>query len=73
MSVMLNYIEGFARMRDKVYKNFLQTSYASLKESLYIIKFATDEKFIVSDSDYDKVLGLGDEIAAMLYKTIESV
>ena len=30
LSVILNYIEGYARIRNKVYLNFLETSYASL-------------------------------------------
>lgn len=30
LSVALNYIEGFARLRNKVHKNFLEISYGSL-------------------------------------------
>ncbi|MCF7846364.1 MAG: four helix bundle protein [Candidatus Peribacteraceae bacterium] len=37
LSVILNYIEGYARMRDKVHKNFLEISYGSLKESKIFI------------------------------------
>jgi four helix bundle protein len=38
ISVILNYIEGYARIKDKVHKNFLEISYGSLKESKYLLK-----------------------------------
>lgn len=43
LSVILNYTEGFARRRGadcKVYKNFLEIAYGSLKESEYLIYFS---------------------------------
>ena len=33
LSVILNYVEGYARVKNKVHKNFLEISYGSLKES----------------------------------------
>ena len=38
VSVILNYIEGYARIKDKVHKNFLEISYGLLKESKYLLK-----------------------------------
>jgi len=43
MSIMLNYVEGFARNsnnKDKLYKNFIEISYGSLKESKYLLFFS---------------------------------
>ena len=40
LSVILNYIEGYARKRDKVHKNFLEISYGSLQESKYLLDFS---------------------------------
>lgn len=40
LSVILNYIEGFARRRVAVMKNFFEISYGSLKEARYIIQFS---------------------------------
>jgi len=37
LSIILNYIEGYARVKEKVYKNFLQISYGSLKETKYLL------------------------------------
>ncbi len=46
LSVVLNYIEGYARGKEKVHKNFLEISYGSLKESKYLIQFSNVEKYI---------------------------
>lgn len=46
MSVMLNYIEGFARRRNAVLKNSLEIAYASLKESDFCVEFAWDHHYI---------------------------
>ncbi len=47
VSVILNYIEGFARRTGsscKTYRNFLRISYGSLKESKYLLFFITGVK-----------------------------
>ena len=64
MSMILNYIEGYARRRGdmcKVYRNFLETSYGSIKESEYIVFFAYTENWInilkrVSSWDIEHVI-----------------
>ncbi len=66
LSVALNYIEGYARGREKVYKNFLEISYGSLKESKYLLYFSFREDYI-SKEDYQKALRLAEEIGAMLW------
>ena len=70
LSVILNYIEGFARRKDKVNVNFLEISYGSLQESKYLLDFALKEKYI-NKSDYDKVSVIANEIGAMLWRTLE--
>jgi len=66
LSVVLNYIEGYARGRDKVYKNFLEISYGSLKESKYILHFSLVENYL-DKSEYVKIIKLADDIGAMLW------
>ena len=66
LSVALNYIEGYARFRDKVHKNFLEISYGSLQESIYLIEFSSKEGFIKND-DATKLAKKADEIGAMLW------
>lgn len=46
VSVILNYIEGYARIKDKVHKNFLEISYGSLKESKYLLHFSFIENYL---------------------------
>jgi four helix bundle protein len=70
MSVVLNYIEGFARFRPALKLNFFETSYGSLKESLYLLDFSLIEKYI-SLEDYQNGKKLADEIGAMLWSEIE--
>ena len=55
LSVVLNYIEGYARGKNKIHKNFLEISYGSLKESKYLLHFSLVEKFL-SKKDYEKAL-----------------
>ncbi|MBN2198175.1 four helix bundle protein [Candidatus Wolfebacteria bacterium] len=66
LSVILNYIEGFARIRKAVQKNFLEISYGSLKESKYLLEFSLKEKYL-SKGDYDNAIELAEEIGAMLW------
>ncbi|OGF28470.1 hypothetical protein A2331_05095 [Candidatus Falkowbacteria bacterium RIFOXYB2_FULL_34_18] len=70
LSVVLNYVEGFARRNGddcKVYNNFLKISYGSLKESKYLLHFSLIEKYI-NQNNYKLLVELSDEIGAMLYK-----
>ena len=69
LSIILNYIEGYARFRDKVYHNFLEISYGSLKESKYLLVFALEEGYI-NVNDYAEAHKLADEIGAMLWPVI---
>lgn len=69
LSIILNYIEGYARQRDKVHKNFLEISYGSLKESKYLIYFSFKRKYL-NEKDNIQLLKLADEIGAMLWNTI---
>ena len=72
LSVILNYIEGYARMRDKVHKNFLEISYGSLKESKYLLAFSLVENYL-NKFDYDRANELAEEIGAMLWSTKQKV
>ena len=72
LSVILNYIEGYARVKDKVHKNFLEISYGSLKESKYLLHFSFSEKFL-SKTDYEKTIKLAEDIGAMLWGIIRKL
>lgn len=72
LSVILNYIEGYARGKDKVHKNFLEIAYGSLKESKYLLHFSLVEKYL-TEVDYKKVMKLAEEIGAMLWGMISKL
>lgn len=66
LSVILNYIEGYARQRKAVHKNFLEISFGSLKESSYLTLFSKKEGWLTEIS-HAKLRKLEEEIGAMLW------
>jgi len=71
LSVILNFIEGFARKKLAVKRNFWEISYGSLQESKYLLEFAWMEKYIMNEADYLTALKMADEIGAMLWTAME--
>lgn len=72
VSIMLNYVEGFARGKTKVMVNQFEIAYASLKESIYA-RFLAMELGYISKEEYAKAFALKERIAPMLYSTIEGI
>jgi four helix bundle protein len=72
LSIILNFIEGFARKKIAVKRNFWEISYGSLKESKYLINFSYKENYI-SEPDYLTATANVEEIGAMLWKAIDSL
>jgi len=72
LSIILNYIEGFARRKSAVQLNFFETSYGSLKESRYLVYFAYKQQWI-TNGEYDEGLQRSEETGAMLWTDIEQV
>lgn len=66
LSVILNYIEGYARGSNKAHKYFLDISYGSLKESKYLLHFSLVEKYLLP-GEYKISIKLADDIGAMLW------
>ena len=69
LSVMLNYVEGYARGRNKINKNFLEISYGSLKEAEYLIDFSLREKYI-SENIHKMLKDTSNIIGAMIWGII---
>ena len=70
LSVILNFIEGYARFKPKTTLNFYEISYGSLKESKYIIYFSYTEKFLQKE-DYENIFTLSEEISKMLWRLMK--
>ena len=69
LSVILNYIEGYARQSKNVLRNFLEISYGSLKESKYLIYFSYKREYL-KKTEYNELLNLSEKIGAMLWGII---
>jgi len=72
LSIILNYIEGYARKKSLVQLNFLEISYGSFKESKYLLYFSNKQQFI-TQADYIKGLKLAEEIGKMLWKELTDI
>ena len=72
LSIILNYIEGYARKKILVRLNFLEISFGSLQESKYLIKFALEEGYF-SEEEYSIAVVLAEEISAMLWTEISNL
>jgi four helix bundle protein len=72
LSIALNYIEGYARQRDRVHENFLEISYGSLKESKYLLHFSLMEGYL-SEQEYTKAVTLAEHIGAMLWGILKKI
>ena len=70
LSIVLNFIEGYARKKTAVKRNFWEISFGSLKESKYLLHFSLVENYI-KDSDYQQAEKMADEIGAMLWRALE--
>lgn len=72
LSVILNYIEGYSRIKNKVHKNFLEISYGSLQESKYLLDFVEKEKYAGKEG-CSELIKLADEIGAMLWGILRKI
>ncbi|HEY4505112.1 MAG TPA: four helix bundle protein [Candidatus Paceibacterota bacterium] len=69
LSILLNYTEGFARQRSAVMKNFYEISYGSLKESMILLEFSYERKY-VPKTDFERLYNIGDQIGKMLWSIL---
>lgn len=72
LSIILNYIEGYARQRKLVLKNFLEISYGSLKETKYLIYFSHKQKYL-DLNNYKSLEKISDRIGAMLWGILKNL
>jgi len=72
LSIVLNYIEGYARKKSFVQLNFFEISYGSFKESRYLLDFSRNEDFL-SEADYISGRILAEEIGAMLWTELSAL
>lgn len=67
LSVPLNIVEGYGRQSKKSEAHFLTIAYASLKETIFAINFAIDER-LINSQDVASCFSIGDELGALIWK-----
>ena len=72
ISIVLNYVEGYARMKPAVQLNFFEISYGSLKETLYLLNFSLEEGYL-TEENFKVGYKLADEIGAMLWSEMTAL
>ena len=72
LSIILNYIEGYARKRPLLKLNFIEISYGSLKESKYLLYFSFKENYI-NEEIYKTGNTMAEEIGAMLWTEMSNL
>lgn len=72
VSILLNYVEGYARTKKAVTLNLYETSYGSLQESICVFYLAC-KLYYITPQEYIRFFHLKEEIAKMEWKTIEGL
>ncbi|EKD67275.1 MAG: S23 ribosomal protein [uncultured bacterium] len=70
LSVILNIVEGFARIGEKEYKHFLRISFGSLKETKYLLQFSLEQGYM-NELQYKNLYELSEEVAKILWTTMK--
>jgi four helix bundle protein len=66
LSILLNYVEGYARFTQGYHLRFIEIAYGSLKEVIILIRFAQKRNFC-GEKIAEILLVQGDEIGALLW------
>lgn len=69
LSIILNYIEGYARIKLLVQLNFFEISYGSLRESKYLLYFSNQQQYI-NEEQFKQGSLLTEEIGKMLWSEV---
>lgn len=72
LSIILNYIEGYARIKPLVQLNFFGIAYGSYKEAKYLTYFSKNRGYL-AEADYQKGMEILEEIGAMLWTEIGNI
>lgn len=72
LSVILNYIEGYARIKSGIHKHFLEISYGSLQESKYLLDFSYKERYMPVEA-FQKANEMAERIGRMLWGVLRNM
>lgn len=66
LSVVLNLVEGGARLSDKEKRQFLNITFSSLKETKYLLYFAKEHD-LFDESLYQEIMDEINQLARLIY------
>ena len=72
VSIMLNFLEGYARFKPKVKLNFFETAYGSAQECKYLLFLARERGWIVPQQ-YNNGFQIIEEINRMLWSIVSGL
>jgi four helix bundle protein len=72
ISIPANIVEGYARMRMKVFLHHLEIAYGSLAEAKYFLDFAAKREFI-SKEEYSEVWNQAEEVSKILWSSMQTI
>ena len=72
VSIILNFIEGYARRKLLVQLNFFEIAYGSLQESKYLLMLSSEENYL-SEGEYKLGSAIAEEIGAMLWSELVAI
>jgi four helix bundle protein len=72
LSVVLNIIEGYARQQRQDHRRFLEISFGSTKEVMYLLDFGIKIRYF-KDDDVRIISNGYDEVARMLWVKIQTL
>ena len=72
LSVVLNLVEGFARQQRQDHRRFLEISFGSLKETIYLLEFGVKIGYLQT-VEIENLLKEYDQIAGMLWTKMQTL
>jgi four helix bundle protein len=72
LSVPLNIVEGFARYKSQDHRRFLEISYGSLKETIYLLTFGVKIKYF-TEFEVSQLVNDYTETSRMLWSKIQTL
>lgn len=72
VSIVLNFIEGYARFTLRQKLQFFRISHGSFQETVYLIRFCFEEGMIEKD-DFERLQTKSQKIGKMLWGTLKGV
>ncbi len=66
ISIILNLIEGFARVSPNEYRRFQSIAYGSLKETMYLVEFSKKQNYL-SQKDYEEINNIAQRVSKILW------